>query len=659
MANDERAPVSFYRGAAANLVTHRENGDLLFSTGANDEKKISLVIDDNGTVVDYSGYDGSDAFKTTDIIPVTNGGTGVTSIASLKTALGLDGYLPLTGGTLTGPVIMEVDDSPLTLKSNSLDMSATDDSTGYFEAINVVDKYSDRFGRLEWYKTNGYNTGFGLFVTPVDSREYKGLTLNIVNNETFGERGTWTVDYPSSFCSAISAVNTAGDTMTGTLNFNSSNVDMLNIKDTGVDLSLADNNVDSADIYRKNGITFKDTAGRTTTRLESNAYADGMNEFYVFSKNYNTDGSEAARKGIRIESHKDGHGVTRVETNVLHLNDAYWPDPRIILKDSEVNTVESDNGINYTHNSMLVFTDTNDEEYAYIQGRTSTDGWTHLRLVANAYANNGTGDKTNECGIAICGGRNSALNRLYLIGGDAHVYDGSIQMETGDLICKSNNFTLGTTNSFTNGNSMVIFKDVNNVDAAFVCGGAGGNYSSHLTLSAVNVPAGGSKVYNDLRLNVNGDGTRTVGVSETAPWHKGLATPSGFFAYRESSVSLTNSTTNIVLTGSAGGGKDRDDFSLNTSTGVITVKRAGNVHVSVISYFTTTSSAATGYIGARWSNSNYGSSFVKMPTGTYEIAVSQNHTFAAGDTIQIIGQINGGANLGSATRTFVQLMYTD
>ena len=101
----------------------------------------------------------------------------------------------------------------------------------------------------------------------------------------------------------VGAVAKSGDTMTGNLSIGRS-APLLNLKNTDVDMSAANNGLSSGIHYP--GVNISDNSDRIVARLEAVINSSGNNGFNLYARNYDTSGTQTGQKGISGTINKSG-----------------------------------------------------------------------------------------------------------------------------------------------------------------------------------------------------------------------------------------------------------------------------------------------------------------------------------------------------------------
>ena len=132
---------------------------------------------------------------------------------------------------------------------------------------------------------------------PSAAADQRTTPLYVRSGRTTGGWGSWRQIYDSSnppTAAAVSALPISGGNLTGNVN----------LKISSIDGSKADNNVSSTQYPTT--FSLLDTGNRILARQEALICADGRIGAYWYIRNYNTDGTQVAQKGIQMVMAKDG-----------------------------------------------------------------------------------------------------------------------------------------------------------------------------------------------------------------------------------------------------------------------------------------------------------------------------------------------------------------
>lgn len=173
-------------------------------------------------------------------LKVTNGITGAlngNASSATKATQDSDGnkinttYLKLSGGAMTGGIDYKVDEIDASLSNNNISHSI------YPTTFNILDKNNRILNRIECIPASDGNISSYLYIrnykTDGSMVAQKGIKLTMAKNGTL----TYDVADANNFRSAISAVNKAGDTLTGNLSYNMNGSTQIPFKVYGGDVN--------------------------------------------------------------------------------------------------------------------------------------------------------------------------------------------------------------------------------------------------------------------------------------------------------------------------------------------------------------------------------------------------------------------------------------
>lgn len=173
-------------------------------------------------------------------LKVTNGITGAlngNASSATKATQDSDGnkinttYLKLSGGTMIGGIDYKVDEIDASLSNNNISHSI------YPTTFNILDKNNRILNRIECIPASDGNISSYLYIrnykTDGSMVAQKGIKLTMAKNGTL----TYDVADANNFRSAISAVNKAGDTLTGNLSYNMNGSTQIPFKVYGGDVN--------------------------------------------------------------------------------------------------------------------------------------------------------------------------------------------------------------------------------------------------------------------------------------------------------------------------------------------------------------------------------------------------------------------------------------
>ena len=140
----------------------------------------------------------------------------------------LAGKVSKSGDTMTGDLVNTKPESPIFVAKDGADLSETDNgiTANHFPGFRTYDALGRIVSSYEsQIKTDGTASSYMYVRNYADNSSshvgQKGLKIQLDKSGT----GTWTVDEPASFRSAINAVNKSGDTVTGILSVKATNID--------------------------------------------------------------------------------------------------------------------------------------------------------------------------------------------------------------------------------------------------------------------------------------------------------------------------------------------------------------------------------------------------------------------------------------------------
>ena len=141
-----------------------------------------------------------------------------TDLNSLSTSISTN-YLPLSSGTLTGQLNINLNNTFINLIANNVDATTTPNSNKY-ENIIFSDKNNLRLSGIEttYCTNNSVDIKLMAYNQNSDSNNYF-----LIGRTAEGEN-TYSMASPDNFRDAINAVNKSGDTMMGSLRFNNANL---------------------------------------------------------------------------------------------------------------------------------------------------------------------------------------------------------------------------------------------------------------------------------------------------------------------------------------------------------------------------------------------------------------------------------------------------
>lgn len=227
-------------GTSGNLPERTNDGLRYYSLqGTTSALGHSYVQIGNATAAGTAGnkqghlriYSGSSGYVDLDVSSTTS--NFVITLPAASGTVSLNGhthnYLPLGGGTLTNDLSEKVNSIDATLANNNVS------STIYPTTFNILDKNNRILNRLECIAASNGSISSYLYVrnykTDGSMVAQKGIKLTMAKNGTL----TYDVADANNFRSAISAVNKAGDILTGNLSYNMNGATQIPFKVYGGD----------------------------------------------------------------------------------------------------------------------------------------------------------------------------------------------------------------------------------------------------------------------------------------------------------------------------------------------------------------------------------------------------------------------------------------
>ena len=127
------------------------------------------------------------------------------STGSVNAIIVQNGFLPLTGGTLTGNI--ELSNTRINAKSGTIDEDATPESNVYYAPYEFYDKNGNKIGHLEMYETTsgGIGINYGVRRKVNGAWTWKQITMEVKSDGTI----SYSVPEPASYRSALGVTDIA------------------------------------------------------------------------------------------------------------------------------------------------------------------------------------------------------------------------------------------------------------------------------------------------------------------------------------------------------------------------------------------------------------------------------------------------------------------